>query len=414
MIPILFDYYAANLRSTGLGALADCTRCEVTEEVNGIFECEFDYPMTGKFYNQLINFGGVVGCVVRVHGVKKLQLFDIYRYSAPISGVVTFYASHVSYRLNSGIAQGPSTIASPALVFTFLSGQVEPYYGSAGVQFAPDGPFRFEDYTGYTSADSDGVEFNLVNAASFREILLGHGEKTENMPYGSIAQIWGGEFVFDNFTVRYYANRGGNSGFQIRYGKNMAAATRDRDTGSIVSVVYPYYADPDQSWFAPAVYSPYVNTRTAMWDANSETMFSDNGEIFYFNAADVRATAINFAETVEIADTDTEAQIRAKLTTAAKNYMSKNSTWRAVDNIEIDFIDLYGSPEYEDIKALEVCDLGDFVAVYHPALGIVSENVEVMSTTYDVLSERYTKMQLNTIRTTLAQTIIDYIGGMGK
>ena len=411
MIPILFDYYNTNLQSTGLGALADCTRCEVTEEINGIFECEFDYPENGPFYDQLINFGGVVGCVLRSAG---LQLFDIYRYSAPISGVVTFYASHVSYRLNNAIAQGSVGLGSPADVFDFLSAPVQTFYGSYGVQFPPDGPFTFTDYSGYTDADFDWVVFGLGNAASFREILMGRGEKTETMPEGSVLQIWPGEYVFDNFDVKFYKNRGSNKGFQIRYGKNIASVTRDRDTGSIVSVVFPHYEDPDHSNLAPPVYSPYVNTRTAMWEANSETMFSDNGEIFYFNAADIRATAINFAGTIEIADTDTDAQVKAKLTTAAKNYMSKNSTWRAVDNIEIDFIDLYGSPEYEDIKALEECDLGDFVAVYHPALGIVSENVEVMSTTYDVLSERYTKMELNTIRTTLAQTIIDYIGGIGK
>lgn len=411
MIPILFDYYNTNLQSTGLGALADCTRCEVTEEINGIFECEFDYPENGPFYDQLINFGGVVGCVLRSAG---LQLFDIYRYSAPISGVVTFYASHVSYRLNYAIAEGPSGWGTPAQVFDFISAPVQTFYASLGVQFAPDGPFTFTDYSGYTNADFDWAVFELGEFASFREILMGRGEKTENMPDGSVLQIWPGEYVFDNFDVKFYKNRGSNKGFQIRYGKNMASVTRDRDTGSIVSVVFPYYEDPDYSYLAPPVYSPYVNTRAAMWEANSETMFSDNGEIFYFNAADIRATAINFADTIEIADTDTEAQVQAKLTTAAKNYMSKNSTWRAVDNIEIDFIDLYGSPEYEDIKALEECDLGDFVAVYHPALGIVSENVEVMSTTYDVLSERYTKMELNTIRTTLAQTIIDYIGGMGK
>ena len=103
-----------------------------------------------------------------------------------------------------------------------------------------------------------------------------------------------------------------------------------------------------------------------------------------------------------------------QLTKAAQDYMSKNSTWRAVDNITVEFVDLYGTSEYEDIKDLEKCSLGDFVSIYYPELGIVSEGVEIMSTTYDVLSERYTKMELNTIRTTLAQTIIDYIGGMGK
>lgn len=412
MIPILFDYYNTNLQSTGLGALADCTRCEVTEEINGIFECEFDYPENGPFYDQLINFGGVVGCVLRSAG---LQLFDIYRYSATISGVVTFYASHVSYRLNNGIADGFITYGTPASVFSFLDSPVDPfdpYASTPGIRAKPEGPFTFTDYSGYTSVA--GVIWQLQAAASFREILLSREEKTLRMEYGSVIQIWPGEYVFDNFDVKFYKNRGSNKGFQIRYGKNMNAVTRDRSTGDIVSCVWPIYVTEEYAVTGPPVYSPYMNTRTAIWEANGETMLSDSGEVFYFNAADLRAIAVNFADTIEWDDNQSFETLYAKLKTAAANYMSKNSTWRAVDNIEIDFIDLYGSPEYEDIKALEECDLGDFVAVYHPALGIVSENVEVMSTTYDVLSERYTKMELNTIRTTLAQTIIDYIGGSKK
>ena len=64
----------------------------------------------------------------------------------------------------------------------------------------------------------------------------------------------------------------------------------------------------------------------------------------------------------------------------------------------------------EDIKELEECHVGDYVAVYYEALGIKADNVEIVSTTYDALAERYITVELSTIRTTLAQTIIDYIG----
>ena len=129
------------------------------------------------------------------------------------------------------------------------------------------------------------------------------------------------------------------------------------------------------------------------------------GEQLFFKAAILRAAAIDFTDLFETEPTD------AQLEKAALDYMSKNSTWRADDNITVEFVDLYNSPEYQFYKNLERCSLGDFVDIYYPELGIVSENVEIMSVTYDVLNERFTEMQLNTIRTTLAQTIIDYIGG---
>ena len=91
--------------------------------------------------------------------------------------------------------------------------------------------------------------------------------------------------------------------------------------------------------------------------------------------------------------------------------MIKNSTWRANDNITVEFLDLYGTPEYSGIEGLSNCLCGDYVSILYPQLGIASDGVEIMSLTYDVLAERVTEMQLNSIRTTLAQVIIDSIGG---
>ena len=38
--------------TNGLGALSDAITCEVTEERNGEFELEMEYPVTGKRYKE--------------------------------------------------------------------------------------------------------------------------------------------------------------------------------------------------------------------------------------------------------------------------------------------------------------------------------------------------------------------------
>lgn len=53
MIPILYEKDERQFTSNGLGRLSDCLRCTVTEERNGIFECEFDYPVTGWLYGEI-------------------------------------------------------------------------------------------------------------------------------------------------------------------------------------------------------------------------------------------------------------------------------------------------------------------------------------------------------------------------
>ena len=54
MIPILFKSTATTFTSNGIGRLTDCISCTVTEERNGIYECEFEYPITGIRYSEIL------------------------------------------------------------------------------------------------------------------------------------------------------------------------------------------------------------------------------------------------------------------------------------------------------------------------------------------------------------------------
>ena len=53
MIPILYEMNETNFTSNGVGRLFDCTRCEVTEEKNGNYLLELDYPVSGKYFKEL-------------------------------------------------------------------------------------------------------------------------------------------------------------------------------------------------------------------------------------------------------------------------------------------------------------------------------------------------------------------------
>jgi phage-related protein len=111
MIPILYGTSETTFTSQGKGRLFDAATCVVTEELNGIYELEFTYHITGYLYNEMITNGGIVYCTH--DDSKTLQAFDIYKYSAPINGLVTFYAHHISYRLNKIVVQ-PFTATSCA------------------------------------------------------------------------------------------------------------------------------------------------------------------------------------------------------------------------------------------------------------------------------------------------------------
>lgn len=86
MIPILYESTETVFTSNGLGRLRDCLSCTVTEERNGVFECEFEYPIDGANFD-LIQCGRIIGVTHDDSGV--LEPFDIVSYTKPISGVVS-------------------------------------------------------------------------------------------------------------------------------------------------------------------------------------------------------------------------------------------------------------------------------------------------------------------------------------
>lgn len=149
MIPILYSHDETNFTSNGVGRLSECLTCTVTEGVNGIYECEITYPITGKYFNDLINGpdGSNLGIIAVTHDHNgDVQPFDIYKFSAPINGIVTFNARHISYRLINqivGYADGESVTNTSYLFTSVLSGR--------GTVVFPTGQhFSFVDHANYT------------------------------------------------------------------------------------------------------------------------------------------------------------------------------------------------------------------------------------------------------------------------
>ena len=60
------------------------------KERNGIYELVLSYPITGQHYKLITE-----GCTIKAkaNDLSSPQLFDIYRSSKPIAGIVTFFAN---------------------------------------------------------------------------------------------------------------------------------------------------------------------------------------------------------------------------------------------------------------------------------------------------------------------------------
>lgn len=376
MIPILYAKTETSFTSNGLGRLTDCLSCTVTEERNGIFECEFDYPITGKFYQQMITDGGIIGVIHDDN--HDVQPFDIYAFTAPISGVVTFHAHHISYRLNH-IMLRPFTAGSCAEVMVKI----------------PQNSVNTNPFT-FLTDKFVAASFALETPNSVRGILGGST--------GSILDVFGtGEYKFDNWTVTLFRSRGRNTKLTIRYGKNLTDITYDKDSSGIYNAIAPFWKDADGNVvYLPEIYvlSPDAPTDHVPWtDENGTHITDENGVDIEFELITESPMAVDFSG--QFADKPTVEELRQR----ALQYLSSNQPWIPKENIKVDFAQLWQTPEYAQYAALQRVALCDTVSVYYPELGVIAEEQKVIRVVYNVLLERFDEMELGEPQTSLAEQI---------
>lgn len=373
MIPVLFEPFETGFTSNGVGRLSDCVSCTVTEERNGEYECEFEYPITGIHYADIVE-GRLI--LVDHDETGDLQPFEIYRHSAPIDGIVTYNARHISYRLANVILK-PMTASSAASCMAKFE-----------TEALTEQPFEF-----WTDIATE-ASFKLTHPASVRSMLGG----TE----GSVLDVYGGEYEFDRFTVKLHAARGADNNVEIRYAKNLSDLEQELDVSNNYTAIIPYWVNSETG---ESVYGRTIAGRggiryTAPWTNESDTHITDeNGEDVTFAYYPVKPVAMDFTSQFQ------NQPSAAQLEQAASAYLKANKPWIPKENIEVDFVALWQTEEYKNIAPLERVKLCDTVRIIYTALG-VDAKAKVIKTEWNALTEKYNKIELGEARTSFSDTIM--------
>lgn len=347
MIPILFESTETEFNNNGLGRLRDCKSCIVTEERNGVYECDFEYPVTAEDFND-IRIGRIIG--VTHDDTGNIQPFDIVSYEKPIDGVVTFHAVHISYRQSYLTVRGKN-INSLADAFARLSNYA-----------TPTNPFTYQTdktSTGYVSA------FNGI-PQTVRSMLGGIE--------GSILDAYGGEYEWDRFNVILHSARGVDRDFSIRYGVNMLDYNEEMDSSGTYMACVPYWTD---------------GTNMVIGDKQT-------------------ADGVTIANRGECIPLDVSDKFESKPTKSAVNQMgksvmeSKNPTIPS-QNIKVEFVRLQDLG-YEGFENLLKCGLCDTINVIFPDYAS-SGRFKIVKTTWDVLMDRYESMELGDLSVSLADAL---------
>jgi len=354
MIPVLYRANATAFDTYGIGVLKDCTSCEVTEERNGAFECQFKYPISGPMYKQITTERLVKA---KPNDTAADQVFRIYRISTPINGEITVYAQHLSYDLsNIAALQWTSESISPSLA-------MERVFQNTAT------PHNFTCQTDYSTAKP----FSVAKPQSVRACLGGVA--------GSFLDLWGGEYEWDNFKVIHHQGRGNHTGVVIEYGKNLTDLEHDNENTDVYTDLLPY-----------AVVTAEDGTETVITLAEVLIPIADSSLV-------QRKTLIrDFTDYFDEDNPPTEDGLRAY----AKNYLTNNPLGTVVPTLTVAFEPLWKMPEYAAV--LERVSLCDTVTIRHSVLGITAK-AKVITTVYDTLAEKYVSITLGSAKANLLNNV---------
>lgn len=351
MTPILFDSAATTYTTNGIGRL-DAISCTVTEELNGIFELEMTYPASGPRFSDLVVSNIILA---QPYDGAAAQPFRIYKVGKEMAGRVTVSARHLSYQLN-WIPVMPFNYSSLADCLTKLKSQS-----------VYTNPFTF--WTDKTIPTGGA----FVEPLPVRSCLGG--------VQGSVLQRYGGDYEWDNWTVKLLTRRGADNGVRISYGKNLVDAQQETNIENTYTGVCPYYIDTDTNEVT-TLPEKYIAASTA------------SGFPF------LRIQTVDFSSDFD--NPPTVAQLRAR----TQAYITENNIGHPHVSVDVNFVALWQTEEYKNIAPLERVQLGDTVTVHFDKLDI-DEQARVVAYTYDVLRERYNEITIGDLKSSFAKTFVD-------
>lgn len=356
MIPRLLPADTTNFNTAGI-SLTDTISCTVTEERNGVFTLEMVVATTTPYFDQ-IEEGMLI--VVKPNHTQTLQAFEICKISRPILQRVTILANHISYKQSFIPVEPFSCTGITATLQGLVNYSLE------------TNPFTFvTDITNETST------YNQIEPASLRSRLGG----TE----GSVLDVFGGEYLWNNYETQLLLHRGQDNGVELRVAKNITDLEQTTELDTVVTGALPYWYDEDenQHFYGDIQYN------------------TDVSKYVYH-----RTVVLNLSEEFETAPTVNQ------LNAAAREYIDQVNLGLPSTNIKVSYVDLADTEEYKD-SILERTNLCDTVNVIYTPLNI-SYKAKVIKLVFDVLAERTQSVEVGEARSTISKTITDLVGDVSS
>ena len=346
---ILYEKTESNFNHNGLAVLDDYVVSPVvSEQLNGLFSLEFDYPIQAKASDKL-RPEMIVKCPVPE---LQDQLFRIVERDDSIGGLLHIVAHHIFYDLAKNL------IEDTYIVNKNGSGALTQLLGATAI------PHTFTGTSNISTVNN--VRLVRLNPV---EVLL-----DADLDNGFQAR-YGGEIVRDNFLISILAHRGSDNGLQIRDKKNLTGYESDLDYSSIVTRIMP---EGYEGLFLPEKYvdSPLIN---------------------YYVSPKIKVIKY---DNVKVGDEEGEFATKELAYAELRRLAAQEFTVGHIDlptaTYDVEFAQLERTEEYKDFASLETIYLGDTVSVIHAEdrFNVTARMVEYK---YDPLLKAFISITLGSV-----------------
>lgn len=342
------------------------TTCEVELSVEGIAELTLEHPIDdlGR-WEYLVNDNVIAAPTP----YSKKQLFRIYDYTKTETEV-TAYARHIFYD-SAGemlVDVRPTNKTGQEALDTILSGTK--YKAKTNIK---------------TRSTAYYIRKNIMEAI---------GGDDEN----SFINRWGGERMYDNFTVIINDRLGGDYGACAEFGRNMTGIEADISIDDVVTRIIPvsyngHTLEGEEPWIDSPLIESYANPRAAVIKFEDVKLLEDcqEGEEGF--------------STLELL----REELKRRCTKEYENGLDKPKV-----NYKVDLVEVANTEDYKDYKKLTTIGIGDDVLTKDRKLKI-NVTARCIRLVYDCIEEENAEVELGNFienyfdKTTSAADIIQKV-----
>jgi len=339
--PILYKANETNFEHLGVSVLSDASKCYVSREKNGIYILEFDYPVNGKDVDKIKE-----GMYIKSDaGYRtKNQRFVISKITKT-QNEFKIYCQHISQVKTTMNAIRPDITVTSVSAIGALRAWRDNLLDS-----------REEFFVQSDIGTLNSTTWKVENIENARDALGGKA--------GSILDVWGGEYEFDNLNITLHKSMGIDNPTIIAYGKNLLDLEQEQSILETYTSVFPFKKYTDDNNREQLITLPEI-----LLDSTHLNKFTHR-----------RILKVDFSSDENL---KTVEQLRSK----AKSYIKNNNVGVPKTNLKINYQDLSKVEGVFDNPALEQIDLCDILKVYYSELGILNENAKVVKVIWDVILE---------------------------